>query len=711
MSALALQEIQYSAEQFFADMTQSQRDGVGQAQWQSLRALEEQYSDKRLTECKPTCKFSDDIWQLSGKVRINWKLWKENYTDQYPLYLLCKIAAYYRIQIIKKNGQAFSSYGPKFMSIIGTGMKAEGILTASFNQPFVPASVITKEKINRWVIAAIDRGDIVSPNANNTLDLLTRVMDTPVHFFETANMLHIDAELPWTDIKASSIEKMKSKAYLANILGVDIQDLKAKSYQAFSEDVIAGVLTPAVNLIEKAAPLLKEAFDIAADRESYQKVNKFIFRSEKRDALAEIHRKLEVIAPNWPWQKTCTYNMNKKTIETWYNLAQGASLWILMLTTALRNIDIRENVFRDCFVPDGDSNLVFYLLSDIQKTKNKDHIVPVPEITTKVVNYLKNTNYAPSSVPQLVVRRTKFGEKGSASSWTYLDGHKVNALLRFWATFCGVNVLNGLTEDDNQEGMAHRCRATMAGWIGTNSPLAVLIVKRLFGHTNGIMPDHYLRSNPHVKKVREEIRIKTQTDYSEKMSDAIVGGKFSGGVKDSLVKGREYLKDLINKEASRDNESLTEGEIRKRLKDRIQFILLNKLKSGEMLALQTPLAFVCTRNVASSVDAPCAINNAKKQRKMQDIDKTFAAALQMSGLPDLDNCKGVSCPHSFLYDNGIARILLEQFKYYASYLKGIRHTDIDLDKEAKTFISLYTEPLADVYPEVIQSLDSEAKNE
>ena len=96
---------------------------------------------------------------------------------------------------------------------------------------------------------------------------------------------------------------------------------------------------------------------------------------------------------------------------------------------------------------------------------------------------------------------------------------------------------------------------------------------------------------------------------------------------------------------------------------------------------------------------------------MQDIDKTFAAALQMSGLPDLDNCKGVSCPHSFLYDNGIARILLEQFKYYASYLKGIRHTDIDLDKEAKTFISLYTEPLADVYPEVIQSLDSEAKNE
>ena len=293
----------------------------------------------------------------------------------------------------------------------------------------------------------------------------------------------------------------------------------------------------------------------------------------------------------------------------------------------------------------------------------------------------------------------KEGEGGQANSWTYPTNENINRLLRLWAKFCDQNVLDGLEEDDNPEGMAHRCRATMAGWIGTNSPLSVLIVRRLFGHKNGVMPDHYLRSNQHVQQVREEVRAKTRSDFAEQMTDAIVDGKFSGGVKNTFTQGREHLKELVIQEANRNNESLTEGEMRKRLKDRIRFVLLAKLNNGDLLALQTPLAFVCTRNPGSATDAPCSINSANNQRLEQEIDKQFATALQMTGLPELDNCKGANCQHSFLYDNPLARTLLEQFKYYTMYLRGIKYTNIDLDKEAKLFVSLYTKPLTEVYPD------------
>ena len=276
--------------------------------------------------------------------------------------------------------------------------------------------------------------------------------------------------------------------------------------------------------------------------------------------------------------------------------------------------------------------------------------------------------------------------------------------MRKLSDLIGVDLLDDLEDGDREEGVAHRCRATMAGWIGTNSPLAVLIVRRLFGHTNGIMPDHYLRHNVNVQTERKEIQRQTYILASEEFAESIVDGNISGGMRNNLNSGKEHIEQLINLEANQNNESLTQGEIRQRLKQRIADVLYKRLSQGEILGLQTPLAFICMRNPASASDSPCAINSNKQQRLNQDIDASFAKSMQMTSLPDLDNCKGSLCQHSFLYDNPLTKILLEQFKYYVTYLKGINTSKINLDIEAENFVKLYSGPLIEVYPDVVNKL-------
>ena len=89
----------------------------------------------------------------------------------------------------------------------------------------------------------------------------------------------------------------------------------------------------------------------------------------------------------------------------------------------------------------------------------------------------------------------------------------------------------------------------------------------------------------------------------------------------------------------------------------------------------------------------------KQKRFNQKINQVFSKSLQMTGLPELENCKGPSCMHSFLYDSPLGKLLLNQFKYYISYLEGLTESDVDLDMESQNFIELYYGPLSEVYPD------------
>ncbi|KGJ89611.1 hypothetical protein [Colwellia psychrerythraea] len=692
---------QHTVESFYSKFPKEERTDIGIKQWKLLFRLETAFNKKPMTEFLGNVGFLDDKWPISETYTIDWKadqfLASKN---SYPLILLLKITIYHHVQTLKQNPSIFHSNMSMFMEVFGKQFAREGILTASINEPFVPALVITEEKLAHYISNAITDGCVFS---SNLLSFLRKVITTPQSQFDEASFLNIECELPWRNHKRKNGLKSED-VYLNSLLDEKKQRKKAKSYMAFSEEVCEKTLDFVIPLVTEHSQTLKKIFDIADNKNSQQPKNQKIFTAEARDKILIHSELLESIKPI---KLHGGYNFPFAYINELYEIVQGAALWIIFLTTALRNEDVRKNLLRKCYESDDESDLVYYIVTDISKTDQKDYLVPVPEITVKAIDFLNSINYAPENITHLVVRRTLNRGGSPAKTWHYTNGDQVNTLLRKVAGIVGVDVLDGLEESDNPEGMAHRCRATMAGWIGTNSPLAVMIIRRLFGHTNGIMPEQYLQGNKAVQETRDEIQQKTYHDLSNSIADAVVNNNVGGSMKRNIQDGKEHIKQRIIEEAEVNNESLTQGEIRLRLRDRIAHILFHRLKNGEILGLQTPLAFVCMRNPASANDAPCAIDSNKRTLLQKNISKSFAKGLQMSGLPELDNCKGPLCKHALLFNSPITKLLLEQFNYYAAYLKGIKQTDINLDEEAERFINLYSAPLADVYPEIMEKISTE----
>ena len=689
-----------NAEEFYSSFSSEKMSAVKSSLWEQMSELEKTYAEKSMSEFYGMNNFGDARWSISEVKNIDWSRYLSPSNNNVPLLLLLKLTVYHYVQVLKKDGNIFVGNINKFIDIFGKRMALENILTAEKNHLFIPATVINEDKISTWTKDAIKNGELTSPAA---LDILEKVASLPINKLNGLNFLKITTSFPWKNFKGSK-GLTKRQHYINNLLGSKATRTSTKSYKPFSQEVCAKILDFSIPIVTEHAETLKDLFEIANDLKYRQEKNPKIFTAQGRDLIL---KQKKVLAKILPYKLQGGYQLNNGYFNELYDIVQAASLWIILFTTALRNVDVRENLLRQCYLKDEESELLYYLLTDINKTKQEDYAIPVPQLTIDAIDFLNSINIAPETCQYLLVRRTLIRGGKTAKTWHYTNGQQVGNLLRKMASLLSIDLLDGLEIDDNDEGVAHRCRATMAGWIGTNSPLAILIIKRLFGHTNGVMPNHYLNHNIHVQAERKAIQQQTYLTTSEEFAENIVSGNISGGIKGSLESGKKQLEHLIILEAKQNNESLTQGEIRIRLKDRIADVLFKRLSQGEILGLQTPLAYVCMRNPLSAVDAPCAINSSKQQRINQEIDKAFANTLQMTGLPELENCKGPLCQHSFLYDNSLTKILLEQFRYYTSYLQGISKSQINLDVEAKNFVNLYSVPLSEVYPDVMDDLSKD----
>lgn len=693
-----------NSQKYYANLSETKVSEIQTNLWTQIRELEDNYNTKSMSEFSGENNFSDLIWKIDDVCYIKWSKLITPSESNLPLLLLLKITLYHYIQVLKQDGAGICYYISIFIKIFAKRMSAENILFADNKGLFIPASIINEEKISLWIKDSVSTGELFSPGA---LTILVKISSIPISKFYGVNFLKIKTSFPWKNYKSlNGLSKLQ--LYLNDILGTKATRTEIKSYKAFSENSIAKLLDFSIPIITEYAMSFKDVFDIASDKRYRQKENPNLLTTIGRDKILTYQVILEKVLPI---KLHGDNELRISYINELYDIVLAASLWIILLSTGLRNVDVRLNLLKKCFIPDQDSKLIFYLITDIKKTKQKNYPIPVPLNTIDAINFLNSINISPNDCPYLIVRRSLTYASTTANTWHYASGSQLNNLLRKMSDLIEVDLLDGLEENDNSEGVAHRCRATMAGWIGTNSPLAVLIIRRLYGHTNGVMPDHYLKHNVHVQAERKEIQRQTYISTSEEFAENIITGNISGGVSESLKAGAKNVENLIILEAQQNNESLTQGEIRETLKTRIADVLFKRLSQGVMLGLQTPLAYICMRNPISAVDAPCAINSSKQEKIDKEIDKHFASSIQMTGLPELGNCKGPLCQHSFLYDNPLTKILLEQFKYYVTYLKGISKTKINLDLEAKNFIKLYSAPLTEVYPDIMNKLSNRSVKE
>jgi hypothetical protein len=265
------------------------------------------------------------------------------------------------------------------------------------------------------------------------------------------------------------------------------------------------------------------------------------------------------------------------------------------------------------------------------------------------------------------------------------DGRTFNRLLWDFTSHYDIPLK---TISDDKEATAHCVRATLAGYIGANSTAAILILKKLFGHSNALMPDAYLAHNPLVITERNKNITNAQETLAEDMAKGMVSGKLSGTKGKQMIKGAENIRNQLK------NESENEMDMQIKLKERIKEMLLTRMQENQIYALKTPMAVVCMRNCSDSSDTPCAKLSNHEKRKKSGISKEITDSL--ATLPNPSQCVGKECSDA-LFGEAWSRDLLGTFDYYVKYLKGVGHQSIDIKNEAELFVKNYGSILKDIY--------------
>lgn len=268
---------------------------------------------------------------------------------------------------------------------------------------------------------------------------------------------------------------------------------------------------------------------------------------------------------------------------------------------------------------------------------------------------------------------------------TYLkSGQSLNSMLREFAEHFGIPFV----DTKGELFTAHNYRTTVAGWLGAASNLALLMVRRLFGHSNNIMPTVYLRNNPSYIAERQAQKDRTNNETARQMALAASQGRVAGVKGEQLERGYQAYKSRMESDP-RKSHSITDAEIMSTFAN----LLEQRLNSGSMCGFLTPFGVRCGRNPTDTSQPACA--------KRAHADKTRDIAVQMlKHASDIDptNCVGTSCSEAMVGPWSTA--VLETLEWYRALLRhqlGAEFNEDHFIESAKQFIRQYETPLNKVF--------------
>jgi hypothetical protein len=674
---------------YFKEQQHSDIEKVALNQWRCLDGLVETYKNRVLTKLKHGTLFFDDKWE--GTVAAI--LWSKHETVQnFPLILLCRIVAFSEIEI-----QDNRSFVNSVTSILNNHdfLRTSRVLHARRGEAMVPMSFQETSDIENFIVST-------GLKAGHLAKFITKLRYLPPEYTQNASFLRLECDLPWSEINRYPGKELEM-LYMQSLTG---GTKIIKSYQPIATVHVDKIVKFAIPLINEHADDLNEIFQTAT---KYQSADLKDGRrgdtiaAKGRDIILK-HRKW--LADEFDYNYTDANNnggsMYFKWVNDLYYIVQASCLWIVTLTTALRNFDVRHLQY-NCYVKATNSDELFYLITNIKKTNIEDFVIPVCQNTVNAIQLLQNMSQVPEDKTNFLVRYYIHREKWNKRGGNIKSGETLNAVMRKLCAHLDIDIKEYVEKDENDEGLAHRIRYTMSEFVGTHSPIAVLLLQRLLGHKSSAMTNMYLSKIKAVQEAREKVERESRINLSNSLAKAIVNKKVAGKAGKRLSIGAEHMKSEIKMA----NTSMTEGELQMTLVERFSEILQSRIERGSVFALQTPHGVVCMRNTLLTDEAPCATHEASAQRKKSNISRAFTEALGM--LPSPENCIGVKCKHALLADS-VSEILLEQFDYYTKFLAGLGYTTIDLTVEATNFIKLYRQPLTEVFGKLETYADIKVTN-
>lgn len=658
---------------------------LGRKQWACLDSLAEHYKDSDMSNISSVSKFQDDKWEVIGESKYNfrWSEWAEG-NNAFPLILICKVVSYHAMQV---NNLATSTIQIGIAGFLNTFMEilqTKSICMAERNQPFNALSHLSCNDISLLAQTNIANKGTLSHASFTGLDRISKIS---LNSFPNTEFLISGLSTPWDEQSLSCQYWVKQQK---SIQGIDIT---TKSYPPLRFEVVSAI-------VKHAIPFISQHFDTIVG--VFNEIEKFHQTSPPPKGtkinigVSPIIKKkygkaLDYILPIQINENPGQYFGRIKW--AWFSdleqLAQGASAWIILLTTGLRNVDMR-NLEKGCCQTSKRHDLLNYLITDIQKTHLSNYVLPVPSQTKKAVELLQLAKLDRSGDFLLSKLTTFSGDNSSEDNRKISDGDTFNRMIKRFASNYDIS-LDTISNDDN-EATTHCIRTTLAGYIGVNSTAAILILKKLFGHSNALMPDAYLNHNPIVIAERNKNITNSQKTLADDMANGMISGKLSGTKGKQMLIGAEHIKSELNNELK--NESLTQMQMQVNLKERIKEMLLSRIQENQIYALKTPMSVVCMRNCSDSSDTPCAKLGNHEKRKENAVSKEITDAL--ATLPNPAQCVGKECSDA-LFGEAWSRDLLGTFDYYIKYLKAVGHQSIDIKNEAEIFVKNYGTILKDIY--------------
>jgi len=664
-------------------VTNDSEENLGIAQWQCLDSIKVRYENSEMIEISGTSSFHDDQWFYNDPhlKEHHWVPKSSGYMgrdatfkdDELPLMMLCKIVCYRKMALELRPSNILRMC-KAFYNLFIDVLRQKNILIANTNDVFKSISLLTTEDIK--LVAELHIAKSFGSLSSAPFAFLGMIKAMPIEAVKEAPFYSLSTTLPWQEENVSLetwIEQLKRSQGYETLYG---------SYPAIPIEQVNQIIKLAMKWLDNLE-MFEEIFGwVKLHIEEKGRWKNHLPVPLKNKIFAKYYDKLNAI---FPFRYTSEGRLSKGWFRDLIMVSHGSAIWIILLTVGIRNVDMR-NLKIGCCKPTRRNDLLYYIVLDIEKTQQRNYVLPVPEYTYRAVKLLESVRYD-FDCPYLITTLQKGKKNDKPEKSGVYDGGTLNR--RIWNFLAYYQIELNLGENSDQEATAHCVRVTLASWIGANSNMAILLLRRLFGHTNVLMPDAYLCHNPLIIEQRKRNINEAQHNLAEDIAKGMVNGKLAGTKGELLLKGKRYFEDSLSY-------SLTEMDTHVSLKQRIKEMLLQRMVSGDIYALKTPMGVVCLRNCNDTSDTPCAKSVNTNKRRAKNIAKEITDAL--GTMPNPAQCIGKDCKDALIGEPW-SQPLKDSFDYYLKYLEGVGYQGIDIKLEAQNFVTEYGPLLEQVYGE------------
>lgn len=654
-----------------------QISSLAEAQWALLHALEKQYIGRAVWNMSSN--FEDDKWlAVEGKrktVVINWE--GSLGRSGRALQILCKVICF---EMVTSSRLEPSTIQSKFFLQKNTMIELvekKALLAGAAGELCLGLSHITDDDL----LAMLDVRLAGASSENQFLQECSEI----AAWTTLAN--HLGDEVPLFDFRAR-LPWVKSGMAIADWVKLRAADLgqvlrESKGYVPLASETVAPLIERSLHLVithgelfRELGPLLRgyrygQSYDIHSPEEllnKYAPVLSDVVMPPTIDGMASKDKKAAAV---FGWMRQLCY------------LARVACVNIILLTSGLRNGDMCR-LRTGCCRPSGRVDMLYYLQANIKKTKNAV-VLPVPEQTYIAISLLTVLKHTENDylLDGATWASTTFKDISEEDAW--ISNHALISMVREFSKYFKIPFVDPINGNPYT---VHNYRTTVAGWLDSHSNLSVLLVRRLFGHRNDVMPTVYLRNNPSFIKARKEQKEQAAAETARQMALAASKGRLAGAKGEQLLRGyREHVSRLEANPGK--SHSLTDIELILSFSKLIE----QRILDGTTCGFLTPFGVLCARNPSDSSQPPCAKRSHRENTRE-------IAELVLQHLNDIDpaNCIGTSCDQAMV--GPWSDPLKESLLWYAGLVRRQFEGEFNADSfvsHARAFIRQYSQPIKKVF--------------